>query len=141
MLRVLLDLIQSLSVHSKFGPLQQLVQALSGCVDFLHLLDRFVDGLIAPFGMLIVAHLLNESGELVLCTLVVHVILGGQQAPANVDDEAALIGGPTSFRGRWPVCVVVEVTEVVLLSDLVVALLLGDILAQQIVGITKRAPA
>ena len=91
--------------------------------------------------MLIVAHLANESGELVLCTLVVHVFLGGQQAPTNVDDEAALIRRPMRFGGRGFVRVIVEVAEDVLLSDLVVALLLGDILAQQIVGITKRAPA
>ena len=94
--------------------------------------------------MLIVAHLVNESGELVLCTLVLHVILGRQQAPANVDDEAALIGA-VRLGGRRSVRVIVEIAEVVLLSDLVIALLLGDVaadyLAQQIVGITKRAPA
>ena len=63
---------------------------------------------------------------------------------AKVDDEAALIGA-VRLGGRRPIRVIVEIAEVVLLSDLVIALLLGDVaadyLAQQIVGITKRAPA
>ena len=69
-LRVLLDLIQSLSVHSKFGPLEQLVQALAGCVDDLHLIDRVFDGLRIPVCIFMLAHLLDESGELVACRAV-----------------------------------------------------------------------
>ena len=53
--------------------------------------------------------------------------------------------GAVRLGGRRPIRVIVEVAEGVLLSDLVIALLLGDVaadyLAQQIVGITKRAPA
>ena len=40
-------------------------------------------------------HITSDS----MSSLVLHVILGRQQAPANVDDEAALIG-PRCFGGR-----------------------------------------
>ena len=47
------------------------------------------------------------------------------QASSEVDDQAALVGAVTS-RGRRYIRMVVQIAQVVLLADLLVALLLGD---------------
>ena len=110
-----------------------------------------VDG--APLRALVLAYLFNERGELVplrtLLVVVALVVRSGQpvarhapnvsevragarfdaavaalQAPLQVDHKAALVGAVTS-RGRRKIRVVAQITQVVLLADRLVALLLG----------------